>query len=70
MLAIVSHFHPSLIYASNSGAYPSTGIRTKGRLLALPGNVRLVNVNGKTVAYYGTKLIRAVKSFIIQGSVL
>jgi hypothetical protein len=39
----VSHFHPSQVFAGNAGAYPSgalTGLDSKGRLLALPKNIK------------------------------
>ncbi len=36
-----SHFHPSLIFASNALAYPLYGARFKGRLQALPTNIGL-----------------------------
>jgi hypothetical protein len=40
MFVIVSHFHPSLIFASKAGAYPP-GLHFKCRLIDLTANIRL-----------------------------
>ncbi len=43
---------------------PYIGLLFNGRPLALSTNYRLTATN--TLAYYGTKLITTVKSFIVQ----
>ncbi len=66
MFATAIHFHPSLIFAGQTGAFQS-GPNSTGRLLALPTNIRLVwkcMVVANILAYYATATIITVNSFI------
>jgi hypothetical protein len=72
----VSHYHPSTIFSSKAGAYPSgasTGEHFKSRHLALLANIRLVRKRlqvTNTLAYYHNELITTIISFIAQAQTL
>jgi hypothetical protein len=69
----VSHFHPSLIFASRTGyptkAEPLTELLSNGRLLNFPENIRLgwkrLKV-AKTLAFYDRAIIITVRNIISQ----
>ena len=76
MFGSVSHFHPSLVFASKAGAYHS-GAPNSTLLLKLASSLaRNIGLEWKwltltnTLAYYNTARITAVKSFIVQAPVV
>ncbi len=74
VFANISHFHPRIAFAGKAGAYQSGA--PYGNLLLMVLSAMPLNIIGckwltvtKTLAYYDTKLLAAVKSFIVQAPV-
>ncbi len=70
MFATSISFHPSLIRVGKAGAYqmePFTGLHSTSKLLALTTNIRIgwKWIEVPTLAYYDTRTITAVNSFIV-----
>ncbi len=66
VFVIASHFYPNLDWPAEVGSL--VGLHSKGRILALVENFRLVwkwLTEMNTLAYYDTVTIVAVKSFMI-----
>ncbi len=67
MFATAIYFHPSITFASKTGAYQRValmGLYSNGRFLAFPANIRLEwkwMAVTNTLAYYDTATITAVK---------
>ncbi len=72
MFFTFSHFRPSLIFLSEARSNVA-GVAQLGETLTLPTIIRLGCkglIMSNTVAYYITKLIPVVKSFVVQALVL
>ncbi len=65
--AILSHFHPCLIFAVKAGAYQGRGHNPNGRLPGLPPNIKLGWKKlswTSTLAFYDKARITAIKSIL------